>query len=102
MIPRRCERNIGRDSSRPSSTANHRSRGCGPRREWKAEHVGAAAEERVVVVVAEAGRRMGPTWSEAEAGAAAAASSCRVVAVAGIAGWVVGVEPCQVQAASSC
>lgn len=58
IIPRRCEQSRYRDSSRPSSTADPRSRGFGPRRRWRA-----AAE-------AEAGRR-GPTWPAGPGPAAA-------------------------------
>lgn len=82
-------RNRYRDNFRPSSTANRRSRGYGPHRRWW------VAEE--LPIGTEAGP-MGPTSEGAEA---AAASSCRVVAVAvRIVGSLVG--PCRrVQPASS-
>lgn len=97
-IPRQYERNRCRDSFHPSSIANRRSRGYGPHRRWQAETV--VEEEQTEEVAG----RMGPTSGEVGAEPeVAAASSCKVVeaaAVAGIAGSFV--EPYQVlQAASS-
>lgn len=94
VIPRRYERNRCRDSFRPSSIADRRSRGYGPHRRWQAETVG--EEEQTE----EVDGRMGPTSGEVGAEpVVAAASSCKVVEP-GIAGSFV--EPYQVlQAASS-
>lgn len=93
-VPRLYEQNNYKDSSRPSSTASLRSRAYGPHPRWLAEAVDPGANPP--------GAAEATSEARAGLGAAAAASSCKGVAVAGTEG--LGGAYCegqhQVQAAS--
>lgn len=97
--PLRWRRSNWRDSSRPSSTASPRSRGCGPRRRRRGECPAGASRAGAGRPTSAAGE--GPGASSCRAAAAAAATAAAAGIGTAAAADRVGEGPCPLQRAAS-